>query len=71
MKNTGWASEHDVFIGMKIAHILTGGDRWPGTQMTEQDALDLEREAFVSLCGTKKTQERMQYMLQNIKPLRN
>ena len=71
MVNTGFASEHDQIIGMKIAHVLTGGDRWPGTKMTEQDALDLEREAFLSLCGMEKTQERMQYMLANNKPLRN
>ena len=71
LKNTGFASEHDVVIGMHIANILTGGDRWPGTVMSEQDALDLEREAFLSLCGTEKTQERMQYMLANNKPLRN
>ncbi|HOZ49473.1 MAG TPA: 3-hydroxyacyl-CoA dehydrogenase/enoyl-CoA hydratase family protein [Candidatus Hydrogenedentes bacterium] len=71
LKNTGFASEHDVVIGMHIANILTGGNRWPGTKMTEQDALDLEREAFLSLCGEKRSQERMQYMLANNKPLRN
>ncbi|MDQ1256779.1 MAG: 3-hydroxyacyl-CoA dehydrogenase, partial [Candidatus Hydrogenedentes bacterium] len=71
MVHTGFASEHDAVIGMHIANILTGGDRWPGTKMSEQDALDLEREAFLSLCGTQKTQERMQYMLANNKPLRN
>ena len=71
LKRTGYASEHDVLIGMHVANILTGGNRWPGTKMTEQDALDLERVAFVSLCGTQKTQERMQYMLANNKPLRN
>ncbi|NIA15470.1 MAG: 3-hydroxyacyl-CoA dehydrogenase, partial [Nitrospiraceae bacterium] len=71
MEQSGWASEHDVAIAMKTAHILTGGDNMPGTHITEQDALDLECEAFLSLCGTEKTQQRIQYMLQNNKPLRN
>ncbi len=69
--NTGFASEHDRVIGLHVANILTGGDRWPGSKLTEQDVLDLECEAFLSLCGTKKSQERMQYMLANNKPLRN
>ncbi|MBI2425488.1 MAG: 3-hydroxyacyl-CoA dehydrogenase/enoyl-CoA hydratase family protein [Candidatus Hydrogenedentes bacterium] len=71
MQQAGWASEHDVFIAGKVAHILTGGDRLPGTPVTEQDILDLEREAFVSLCGTEKTQQRIQNMLTTGKPLRN
>ena len=71
LKNTGFASEHDMLIGLHIANILTGGDRWPGTTMSEQDALDLEREAFLALCGTEKSQERMQHMLAKNKPLRN
>ncbi len=71
MKDQGFASEHDMVVGMHIANILTGGSRTEGTTMSEQDALDLEREAFLSLCGTKKSQERMQYMLANNKPLRN
>ncbi len=68
---SGYASEHDVLISEKIANILTGGDRLPGTKMTEQDVLDLEREAFVSLVGTEKTQQRIQHMLTTGKPLRN
>ena len=71
MTQSGWASEHDALIAMKVAHILTGGDRFPGTPMTEQDALDLECEAFLSLCGMEKTQARIQHMLLNNKPLRN
>jgi 3-hydroxyacyl-CoA dehydrogenase len=71
MQQSGWASEHDAIVAMKVAHILTGGDRFPGTPMTEQDALDLECEAFLSLCGMEKTQARIQYMLLNNKPLRN
>ncbi len=71
MKEAGWASEHDALISQKLAHILTGGDRLAGEPLTEQDVLDLECEAFCSLCGTEKTQARIQYMLANNKPLRN
>lgn len=67
----GFASEHDALIGEKLAYVLTGGDRASGSTMTEQDVLDLEREAFVSLCGTEKTQQRIQHMLMEGKPLRN
>jgi 3-hydroxyacyl-CoA dehydrogenase len=63
-------SEHDALIGTKLATILCGGDRAPGT-ISEQGLLDLEREAFLSLMGTKKTQERIQHMLKEGKPLRN
>ena len=71
MKEAGFASEHDVLISKKIAHILTGGGRFEGTPLTEQDLLDLECEAFCSLCGTEKTKERIQHMLMSGKPLRN
>ena len=71
MQQAGWASEHDALIANKVAHILTGGDRFPGTPITEQDVLDLECEAFLSLCGTEKTQARIQHMLATGKPLRN
>ena len=71
MKLGGFASEHDELIANKVGHILTGGDRSPGTLMTEQDFLDLEKEAFLSLCGTEKTQQRIQHMLMSGKPLRN
>lgn len=64
-------TEHDAFIATEIARVLTGGDVLPGTLMTEQDILDLERESFLRLCGTQKTQERMAYMLEKGKPLRN
>ncbi len=63
-------SEHDALIGTKVATILCGGDRAPGVA-SEQDLLDLEREAFLSLLGTRKTQERIQHMLKSGKPLRN
>jgi 3-hydroxyacyl-CoA dehydrogenase len=63
-------SEHDALLGTKVATILCGGDRAPGLA-SEQDFLDLEREAFLSLLGTRKTQERIQHMLKKGKPLRN
>ncbi len=71
MQLAGWASEHDALIADHLAKTLTGGDRLPGQLMSEQDVLDLERESMLSLCGTDKTRERMQYMLQTGKPLRN
>ena len=66
----GQASAHDVVIGRKIAHVLCGGDG-PPRIVTEQDILDLEREAFLSLLGTKETQERITAMLKTGRPLRN
>jgi len=71
MHDGGYATDHDVTVGKKLAHVLTGGDIPFGTVRTEWDLLDLEREAFLSLCGEFKSQARMQYMLQNGKPLRN
>jgi 3-hydroxyacyl-CoA dehydrogenase len=67
----GFASEHDALIAEKVAHILTGGNRPAGAKMTEWDVLDLEREAFVSLVGTEKSQDRIRHMLMTGKPLRN
>jgi 3-hydroxyacyl-CoA dehydrogenase len=63
-------SEHDALVATKVATILCGGDRLSGPT-TEQALLDLEREAFLSLLGTPKTRERIQYMLKEGKPLRN
>lgn len=63
-------SEHDALIATKIATVLCGGDRRAGT-ISEQGLLDLERESFLSLLGTKKTVERIQAMLKTGKPLRN
>ncbi len=71
MKTAGQISEHDEKIGRKIAHVLTGGDVPPGTRCSEQELLDMELEAFLSLCGEEKTQARIQYMLMKGKPLRN
>lgn len=71
MFRAGYATEHDVLIGSKVAKVLTGGDlNHPGT-VSEQDLLDLEREGFLSLLGERKTQERIQHTLKTGKPLRN
>lgn len=71
MRQGNFISDHDQLIAEKIAHVLSGG-RLTGEQaVSEQYLLDLEREAFLSLCGTPATQERMQYMLKTGKPLRN
>ncbi|HEY4717064.1 MAG TPA: 3-hydroxyacyl-CoA dehydrogenase, partial [bacterium] len=67
----GNISEYDAHIGKKIAHVISGGNVSPGTLVSEQYLLDLERETFVSLCGEEKTQARIQHMLMNNKPLRN
>ena len=71
MTEGGFASEHDAKIAKHIARTLCGGDVAAGTVLTEQHYLDLEREAFLSLCGEQKTQDRIQHMLMNNKPLRN
>ena len=67
----GYASEHDALIARKLAVVLCGGVGGASHAVTEDEILELEREAFVSLCGEPKSQERMQYMLMNNKPLRN
>jgi 3-hydroxyacyl-CoA dehydrogenase len=67
----GHASEHDAKIARKLAEVLCGGRAGHTHEVTEQEVLDLEREAFISLCGEPKSQERMQFMLMNNKPLRN
>lgn len=64
-------SDHDRLIGKKLAGVLTGGNVSPTTPVTEQHLLDLELEAFLSLCGEAKTQDRIQFMLEKGKPLRN
>jgi 3-hydroxyacyl-CoA dehydrogenase len=65
------ATEHDALIARKLAYILTGGAISEPGWVDEQVILDLEREAFLSLLGEAKTIERIGYMLQNNKPLRN
>jgi len=67
----GYASEHDALIARKVATVLCGGASGHAREVTEQEMLDLEREAFISLCGEPKSQERMQHMLTTNKPLRN
>jgi 3-hydroxyacyl-CoA dehydrogenase len=71
MVRGGFISEYDAHVARKLAYIITGGDLSHKTLVSEQYLLDLEREAFVSLCGEKKTQERIQHMLKTGKPLRN
>jgi 3-hydroxyacyl-CoA dehydrogenase len=71
LRESGNISDHDFTIAQKLAHVLSGGDITPGTLVTEQDLLDLEREAFLSLIGTAKTQQRIAHMLKEGKPLRN
>ncbi|GAB3250933.1 3-hydroxyacyl-CoA dehydrogenase/enoyl-CoA hydratase family protein [Chitinimonas naiadis] len=71
MKEGGFISQHDYHIGALIADIITGGDVEAGTLVDEQWILDLERKGFLSLLKNEKTQERIAYMLQNNKPLRN
>jgi 3-hydroxyacyl-CoA dehydrogenase len=71
MQQGGYMSEYDLHISGKVAHILCGGDLSSGQWVDEQYFLDLEREAFVSLCGEAKTLERIKYMLETGKPLRN
>jgi len=71
MGEAGYASEHDQKVARWAAHILAGGRITPGTLVSEQYFLDLEREAFLSLCGERKTQERIAFTLKTGKPLRN
>jgi 3-hydroxyacyl-CoA dehydrogenase len=71
MRQGEYISDHEVKIAGKVAEVLCGGNVTPGTLVSEQYLLDLEREAFKSLCGERKTQERIQYTLKTGKTLRN
>jgi 3-hydroxyacyl-CoA dehydrogenase len=71
MREGEFISDHDVKIANQIARVLAGGDVNPGTLISEDYLLDLEREAFLSLCGEAKTTERISYTLKTGKPLRN
>lgn len=71
MHEGGYISEHDLKISLKIANIISGGNCNPNYLLEEQDLLDLEREAFLSLCGETKTLARLEHMLKTNKPLRN
>ncbi len=71
MEEAGYITEHEHLIANKLGYVMMGGELSKSAWVDEQYILDLEREAFLSLCGEKKTQERMWHMLQNGKPLRN
>jgi 3-hydroxyacyl-CoA dehydrogenase len=71
MRQGDFITDYEVKLGSKIAEVLCGGNITPGTPVSEQYILDLEREGFKSLCGEKKTQERIQYTLKTGKTLRN
>jgi 3-hydroxyacyl-CoA dehydrogenase len=71
MRQGDFITDYEVKLGAKIAEVLCGGNVTPGTPVSEQYILDLEREGFKSLCGEKKTQERIQFTLKTGKTLRN
>lgn len=71
MREGAYISEHDAKVATHVARVLSGGDVTPGTLLSEPMLLDLEREAFLSLCGEGKTVERIQFTLKTGKPLRN
>jgi 3-hydroxyacyl-CoA dehydrogenase len=71
MWRANYATDHDVLVAKKLAFVMCGGDLSEPTMVTEQYILDLEREAFLSLCGEKKTLERIQSVLKGGKPVRN
>ena len=66
-----YATDHDALVAKKLAYVMCGGDLSEAQNVTEQYLLDLEREAFLSLCGERKTLERIQSVLKTGKPLRN
>lgn len=67
----GYATDHDALVARKLAYVMCGGDLSSQSLVSEQYLLDLEREAFLSLCGEKKTLERLQSVLKNGRPIRN
>jgi 3-hydroxyacyl-CoA dehydrogenase len=71
MKTANYATEHDALVAKKLAYVMCGGDLSEPTLVSEQYLLDLEREAFLSLCGEKKTLERIQSVLKSGRPVRN
>ena len=71
MKTANYATEHDSLVAKKLAYVMCGGDLSEQTLVSEQYLLDLEREAFLSLCGEKKTLERIQSVLKSGRPVRN
>jgi 3-hydroxyacyl-CoA dehydrogenase len=66
-----YATDHDALVARKLAYVMCGGDLSEPQLVSEQYLLDLEREAFLSLCGERKTLERIQSVLKSGKPLRN
>jgi 3-hydroxyacyl-CoA dehydrogenase len=71
MHEAGYITDHDVTVSTKIGYVLCGGNVFEDIKVSEHYLLDLEREAFLSLCGDPKTQARIQHMLNTGKPLRN
>lgn len=71
MKAGNYISEYDLLMADKLAYVMSGGDLSAATTVSERYLLDIEREAFLSLCGQRKTLERIQHMLTTGKPLRN
>ncbi|HMR91373.1 MAG TPA: 3-hydroxyacyl-CoA dehydrogenase, partial [Chitinophagaceae bacterium] len=71
MQQAAYATEHDALVARKLAYVMCGGDLSEPTLVSEQYLLDLEREAFLSLCGERKTLERIQGVLKTGKPVRN
>jgi len=71
MRQAEFISDYDVIIAHHLIRVMCGGNLTPGSMVTEQYFLDLEREAFLSLCGERRTQERIAFTLKTGKPLRN
>src|SRR3954453_18907546 len=71
MQRAGYATSHDALVARKLAYVMCGGDLSEQSLVSEQYLLDLEREAFLSLCGERKTLERLQSVLKTGKPVRN
>jgi 3-hydroxyacyl-CoA dehydrogenase len=71
MRKAGYITDHDVTVAGHLGHVICGGALQTPGWVDEQYILDLEREAFVSLCGEPKTQDRIEHMLKTNKPLRN
>ena len=71
MQRANYATDHDALVAKKLAYVMCGGDLTEPAFVSEQYLLDLEREAFLSLCGERKTLERIQSVLKGGKPIRN
>ncbi|ULT43106.1 hypothetical protein KRR40_06245 [Niabella defluvii] len=71
MEQGQYATEHDAKVARKLAYVMCGGDLSEPTLVSEQYLLNLEREAFLSLCGERKTLERLQSVIKTGKPIRN